>query len=97
MVIVTTKEADREIMTASLSAGGRFVNGMSRKWISGCDGRTSKMEGICNLCNIRIMLDFVQFRSPMKVKMKVSKVSSPRLTGKPVPKTTGRSEVGTHG
>ena len=60
MVIVTTREAGRKIMTASLSAGGRFVNGMPTTSAWGWGYRTLQMEGICNLSTTPIMLDFIQ-------------------------------------
>ena len=94
--VVTTEKAGRLIMTVSLSAGGRFVNGMSRTSISGGDCLILNLEGICNLSDNRIMLDFVQFRSPMKVKMKESKASFQGLTSKLAPKMLDRNKVGLH-
>jgi hypothetical protein len=55
------------------------------------------MEGICNLGSNLIMLDFIQFRTSIKVKMKEIKANFPGLTGKLAPNPMRRTKVGTHG
>jgi hypothetical protein len=59
MVIVTTREAGCKFMTASLSAAGRFVNGMPTTLPFSPKNCADQMEGICNLPSNPNMLDFV--------------------------------------
>jgi hypothetical protein len=54
---IATREADRVIMTDSLSGGQMFVNVHSLGILR--EGKTLRMEGICNPPNPRFMLDFV--------------------------------------